>query len=355
MVTPIFSTTARQPDGYSVSVVDVTFPSGPVSAGDVYTIDFTFRIDEVPGFLGQDHCQDLLNGGAGIRTVVTDSAGETVSSFVCVSGPEGSQTSHSIDVTTPVIDSDTLTPTVEFVGGDQYTGSGVEVAPPASGTIEYGGGNSDGDDGSGFSVTPPEYIELGEVRFQDVVNRGDRVRFDVDIVSNWDAASGMFATGNHPDYCAAGAFNIRPGGNVTAEVNIVGWASDGSSVCVSSAEDITQVQTLINAPTTPGAYDVEVVLRGTVSGEVYGTNRYQNALTIPDEEDEYVNDPSDDPDPGEDDPQGIDEWIDRQFGELIPGVGGQATALGILFMFIFMLVLLSSVASSASDAVNPLS
>ena len=229
-----------------------------------------------------------------------------------------------------------------------------------------GGGGEDprdpgDDDGSGIIVRPPEYIELGEARFQNVVNAGSDIRFDVDIVSNWGAVDGAFAPGTHPDYCAAGTFNVRPGGNVTAEVSVVGWASDSSSVCVSSAEDITQIQTQLTAPTTPGTYDVQVELKGTVSGEAYGTRTYPSSLTVPEEEDPDLGDPSDDPDPGEDDSdsdgvgESIGDFLDDQFGDLIPGVGGSATALGILFGFVFLLVLLSSVTSSVTDAVNPVS
>lgn len=227
-----------------------------------------------------------------------------------------------------------------------------------------GGGGEDPRDpgdggGSGIITRPPEYIELGEARFQSVVNAGSDTRFDVDIVSNWDAVDGPFAPGTHPDYCAAGTFNIRPGGNVTAEVSIVGWASDSSSVCVSSAEDITQIQTQLTAPTTPGTYDVQVELKGTVSGESYGTRTYPSSLTVPQTDDPDLPDPGDDPDPGEDDPDGIGEgvgdFLDNQFGDLIPGVGGTATALGALFIFLLLLVVISNVTSSVTDAVNPVS
>jgi hypothetical protein len=115
----------------------------------------------------------------------------------------------------------------------------------------------------------------------------------------------------------------------------------------------------MTAPTTPGTYDVEVVLKGTVSGETYGTREFPSSLTVPEEEDPDLGDPGDDPDPGEDDPDGVGEgitdFLDNQFGDLIPGVGGSATALGILFLFLLLLVFLSSATSSVTDAVSPVS
>jgi len=80
---------------------------------------------------------------------------------------------------------------------------------------------------------------------------------------------------------------------------------------------------------------------------------------VPQTDDPDLPDPGDDPDPGEDDPdgigEGITEFLDNQFGDLIPGVGGTATALGVLFVFLLLLAVISNVTSSVTDAVNPVS